>query len=342
MRIALFYPHNMMACHYATGGYRAALESMGHEVFDCPFPGNMVNPAVLASVPSIEDLQGCDVILSTYHEYTQPWLQAIYTYPEWVMLMRERPVLARFDESMDRHDLSLPDRVPVLLEWATHYSWPAAQDAKKYGGEFHPYGAEPEIFHPGLEGHVKRTRDIDLGFIGSPYPKRQEYLQKLQLHLPQKTMLHIGRVFVQEIDGMNERASTMLLAHNYRRIKIFFCLPPMSNLLVEKIFDVMACGAMVMYPRLQDEAEANLKVFEDGKEIVYYEYGFFADNGKQVKYYLDRPDEVRRIADAGAARIRRDYRLETLLDKMLRQAVGDKTCDSTPNSLKNEAAPPTE
>jgi hypothetical protein len=336
MRIALFIIRNLLASHYSLFGYRETLERMGHTVLECAFPSNnvQVTPEIISRAPGVVQLLECDICFSTYHEYVQPWLERIYPLEQWLTLMNKVPVIARFDESMDRGDLWLPHRMPTLKKWATHYSFPAAQDAEKYGGEWLPYGADTTIFNPGtewqfvdgpktsfntkgkmVEGPVGKK--YDLGFIGTLYPKRQEYLQKLIMHVGKKTTFYCGNVIVHDLGGIRERETTELLAENYRQIRIFFCLPPMSRLLVEKIFDVMACDTMVMYPRFPDDAAKNLSLFEDEKHIVYYELGFFANNGKQVKYYLEHHEEVKKIACAGGELVRSEYTLEQMLAKML-------------------------
>lgn len=320
MKIALFTIHNLLACHFALFGYRETLERMGHEVLNCSFPSNTVQNWDQVPVPSIEQLLECDAIFSTYHEYVQPWLEKKYTFAQWDMLMAHVPVLARFDESMDRGDLWLPHRLPTLKRWATHYSFPAAHDAEKYGGEWLPYGADTTIFHPPSHKDLNKfEKKYDLAFIGTLYPKRHEYLEKLIRHVGKGTVFYCGNVIVQDLNGINERETTERLALNYRQIKIFFCLPPMSRLLVEKIFDVMACDTMVMYPRFPDDAKKNMTLFEDEKHIIYYDLGFFSNNGKQIRYYLDHPEETNRIARTGGEFVRSKYTLEQMLQAMLKQ-----------------------
>ena len=98
---------------------------------------------------------------------------------------------------------------------------------------------------------------------------------------------------------MRVRESFELLAENYRRLKIFFCLPPMSRLVVGKVFDVMACGTFIMYPKLPGDARRNNEIFEDGKHIVYYDLGRMPENAKQIRYYLEHEDEREKIAAEG-------------------------------------------
>ncbi len=74
MKIAIFYPRNFLACSYALGGYYNTLTRMGHEVRDCFFPGNtvQVTAEILAKMPTMEQLLESDLVISFYHEYTQP------------------------------------------------------------------------------------------------------------------------------------------------------------------------------------------------------------------------------------------------------------------------------
>lgn len=288
---------------------------MEHSVLDCAFPQNAVQnvDAIRLQMPTIGQLSQLDAVLVGYHEYVQPWLAAVYGYEEWKKLMNRVPVIARFDESMDRADLGLPMRVPELLKWAHHYSWPAAQDAEKYGGEWLPYGADIRIFHPG-PNHKKKC---DIAFIGTLYKKRQDYLNKLTPHI-RVAPVHVATIGVHDLFGIKERESTDLLAENYRYMKIFFLLPPASNLIVEKAFDIMASDTLLFYPRLfENSSEKNLAIFEDKKHLVYYDVGFFADNGEQIRYYLAHDSERERIAKAGGELVRTKYTLEIMMKKML-------------------------
>lgn len=323
MRIALFYPKNFYASWYSLGGYVKTLQRMGHVVVDCWLPGNEVRALeeVSSRLPIIEQLNECDCIISAFHEYTQPWLAGIYGRESWDRL--KVPVIARFDESFDRGDLGLPMRWEELKLWATHFSFPAHQDAKRFGGQFLPFGSDTTMFN--LGGLLPFRKKYDLGFIGSMYPLRMNYVQKLAPLLPQELTFNCGVVMVQDISGVCEIESTELLARNYSQIRIFFCLPPMSHLLVAKVVDVMACGTFVMYPKLPGDARRNNEVFEHGKHTVYYEYGRMADNAKQIKYYLEHVDEREGIAAAGYKYVRQNFRLDQMLEKLL-EPVASKNC----------------
>lgn len=312
MKIALFTVKNFLACAHALFGYRCTLERMGHKVLDCSLPGNAVHDVanVASRMPTISELNKCDCVLLTYAEYVHPWLNAIYGLESWRDI--RVPIIARYDESMDRADLNLPARVPELKRWARHHFFPAAQDAERFGGSWLPFGADAAIFKP---WEIRWPKKYDLAFIGSLYSQRQNYLQMLAPHL--KEQFQIGNVYVQRLSGLSELESTELLAEEYRAIKVFFCLPPMSKLIVQKVFDVMASGTFVMYPALIGEAEKNLNIFQDGKHLAYYEYGYFADNGRQIHRFVEANEERESIARAGRELVHAKYTLEKMLKTML-------------------------
>jgi hypothetical protein len=309
MKIALFYPRNIYASWYALGGYVEALTRMGHEVLDAPVPGNVIVPGV--QHPTIDALNSCDAILSMYHEYMQPWLEAFYGLETWSKL--KPPVIARFDESFDRNDLLLPHRWPQLKEWAKYYFFPAHQDAKRFGGEFLPYGADTTMFHSPETAEKK----YEIGFVGSMYPLRMSYLDQLSQSLPDTLTFQYGQAIVQDLSGFRAVDSTNLLAKSYSEVKIFFCLPPMSRLLVCKLFEVMSCGTFMMYPKLPGDARRNNEVFEDGKHLVYYAHGRTLDNADQIKYWLTHDEEREAIARAGQEFVHANFTLEQMLEKLL-------------------------
>lgn len=312
-RIAIFTIKNVYAGWYSAGAYAEALRRMGHKVLECPLPGNQVQnlDEVKNTVPAISELNRCDLVMSLMHEYVQPWLAAIYGLNEWKRL--KVPVVAKMEESMDRTDLGLPVRVPELMEWADHVAFPGAQDAKKYGGAWVTYGCDTQMFNP-----TGRAEPIhDLAFIGQQYKLRLDYIQKLSVHLDNSFTFKWAPCFVQDLSGIREPESTHLLADNYRKIKVFFCLPPLSRLLVGKVFDVMACGTFLMYPRWPGEQSENMEVFEDGHHLVYYDFGYFLKNAEQIKYWLSHDAEREAVARAGCRKVREDHTIEKMLEKLL-------------------------
>lgn len=312
MKVALFYPVNVIASWYSLGGYAKCLKSMGHEVVDVPLPGNCYHESQrklseVASFPDIATLNSCDIVLLTYLEHINGWMELLYG-SRWSEV--KVPVIARFDESFDRVDLQLPDRWTTLAKWATRYSFPGAQDAKQFKGQWLVYGADQTMFNLPF-GFEKK---LDLGFVGSLYQKRRDYVSLLLRCIPDIPFYH-GTVLVQDLLGVRYEESTKLLAENYGMLKIFFCLPPMSNLLVCKVFEAMSCRTMVMFPRLRGDAAENLTAFEDSKEIVYYDD--VKDAEQKIRFYLKHDWDRNEIATKGRIRVSGEYSLTKMFEHLL-------------------------
>lgn len=302
----------MLASWYTLGGYRLTLERMGHEVIDVALPGNQVNKQGV-QYPMEATLRSCDCIIIGFAEYVVPWLQELYGLERWRAI--PVPKIARYDESFDRRDLAHLMDWEKLKRWADHHFFPAKQDAERFDGHFLPYAADDSIFTP-----QDRKKKYDLGFIGQMYDKRKYYANCLLPHLEGITF-NGGPVIISDLSGTPalgfELEQTQLLAKNYSQIKVFFCLPPLSSLIVCKAFEVMGCGTFLMYPRLEGDARKNLSIFEDGKHLVYYTLGDYVGNASRIRYYLEHQEERERIAEAGCKLIREKYRLYQMFERML-------------------------
>lgn len=335
MKLALFFPENYLAGTYATGGMVRCLTKMGHEVLPVSFPGNcyIKNQRKIEEVkfvPSIEELNSCDAILLCYFEHIVGWIETCYNLQEWKEKLHV-PVIARFDESFDRHDLGLPASWSRMKQWAQFYSFPAAQDAEEYGGDFLswcPFGADIELFHPSgwLQPDYDRAeqygKKIDVGFIGSLYEKRVHYLNQLLPHLAELNIpFYHGPVQVNDLFGRRFDLESILLAENYGAMKIFFCPPPMSNLIVCKVMEVMACGTLVMYPRLTGDAAKNSMLFEHGKDIVYYNPNDFVGTAKTIEKLLVDDNLRETIATNGMQKVRENYTIEKMFEYILKPVM---------------------
>jgi hypothetical protein len=321
MKIGLFYTWNVLGGWGACGGYSEVLARMGHDVVEYAFPGNpMPNSDYQAHVktaPGLNQLNGCDIILSLHHEYVQPWLENVYNYEEVWKKIRP-PIVARLDESMDRWDLKLELRHGDLRKWCSMLTYPAAQDAEKYGAPWIPHAVDTNMFR----GDASTVKRYEVGFIGSLYHQRRHYLQYLADALGSSVkVVNVGQVLCQDLSGLRGRETMQLLAENYRQIKLFFCLPPISRLTVVKVFEVMACGTFVMCPRFPGAAEKNTALFKDGEEVVYYDIGQFIDNARQITDWLFSDKKREQVATAGAERVRRYHTYERMFTELLGVAV---------------------
>ena len=285
---------------------------MEHEVLDCPVPGNTVDLNKV-KMPTIEELNSCQCILITFAEYMQPWLEASYG-ANWKRV--KVPKVARYDESFDRVDLASRMDWNKLQRWADFHFFPAIQDAERFDGYFLPFGADLSMFNT----NKPEEKKYDLGFIGQLYSKRATYAENLARYLGD-TIFYGGPIIISDLSGVPalgyEEEQTRLLAKNYKQIKIFFCLPPLSNLLVAKVFEVMGCGTFIMFPCLTGVASRNLKIFEDYKHLVYYNEGSYQANVENIKFWIEHDKEREKIAAEGAALVREKYSLEKMLEHML-------------------------
>jgi hypothetical protein len=91
------------------------------------------------------------------------------------------------------------------------------------------------------------------------YPKRARFVNELAPHLGDIKIAYrtscqserglIPAIGVWDFDGLNVRRSMQLLAETYRRIKVFVTFPSLSNVLVAKVLESLACGCILGAPK---------------------------------------------------------------------------------------------
>ena len=261
MKIAAFYSDSPFAGWVQCEGFVDVLKRMGHEVVSIAVPP--VTQITREQAEKInKPIDECDVILVSGPEHLRKWIEAFY--PNWASL--KAPKVAWYHESFVRDDYSL-DYGKFAGMFDFHF-FPDRNDAEKYKGEWLPLGVDTEMFNPSplkynplqqmrIQLHVER--DIDVAFIGLMYPKRAEFVRELRPHLGdidlrimsacQSEKGLIPAISVFDADGLNIRRSMELLAETYRRIKVFVTFPSLSNVLVAKVLESMACGCSLVAPK---------------------------------------------------------------------------------------------
>ncbi|RAI55357.1 glycosyltransferase [Roseicella frigidaeris] len=274
-------------------GLSVTLAAMGYQVMDCGHPG--------AGGPPIEALRGADLILLGAVEWYGELLERRYG-ADWAAL--PMPKLAWYAESAHRDDRDFPfARYRALAD--RHY-FPAAQDAEEFGGTWLPFGADAVLFAP---RPVPKRHDA--AFLGSLYPKRQEFLRRLGLPLTPMAP-------VADPDPIRSFAR---LAEAYCSTRIFVNLPALSRLLVTKVTEVMACGTLLLTPAMDHPSGlANMAQFEDGRHLVYYPPDRPERLRALIAHFLARPEEAGAIAAAGRAEILRAHSLEARLRRLIAEA----------------------
>jgi glycosyltransferase involved in cell wall biosynthesis len=196
----------------------------------------------------------CDLIIVSGPEHLRKWIQ--YFYPQWDKF--KAPKVAWYHESFVREDYTL-DYADYENMFDFHF-FPDKTDAEKFKGDWLPLGVDTHMFEPGfIAKNYVHERDISVGFIGLMYPKRARFVEELTPHLGdikidyrtacQSERGLIPAIGVWDFDGLNIRRSMQLLAETYRRIKVFVTFPSLSNVLVAKVLESMACGCRLVAPK---------------------------------------------------------------------------------------------
>ena len=151
---------------------------------------------------------------------------------------------------------------------------------------------DPRIFN-----NPNKTRDIDIVFSGS-YGigrwERQQYLHHL---------LNNGIKLVVGGSEGGEHFTTEEYADRYKRAKLALSFSKChgANVVNARPFEAMSCGAML----LEQESPELVKLF-----VPYIDYIPWKDECDlldKVKYYLERDDERKAIADNGCRKVQELY-----------------------------------
>lgn len=246
MKIAAFYSDSPFAGWVQAEGFCDVLKRMGHEVVPIGVPPvTQITQAMADKVN--KPIDDCDLVIVSGPEWLRKWIQAFY--PNWGKL--KCPKVGWYHESFIREDFTL-DYANFEGMFDFHF-FPDKADAEKYQGDFLPLGVDTGMFSSGAA-----ERDIEVGFIGLMYPKRAAFVQELTPHLGDIQIKYmtafqserglIPSIAVWDADGLNIRRSMQLLAETYRRIKVFVTFPSLSNVLVAKVLESMACGCNLVAP----------------------------------------------------------------------------------------------
>jgi hypothetical protein len=288
LHIAVFHALSDMGSAWSyTSGVHYTLNAMGHNAFDAGDPR-------YSNVP-IELLEDVDVIFVVGLEWFDTIL--IERYGEaWGKLRAVKVGL--YFETAHRDDRDFPYgnwRQIVDLPY-----FPACQDAEEFGGTWLPFGADTTMFAP----QASVAKQVDVGFIGQMYQKRLDFCARINAP--------IVRVMPEE--DKNMAVSFRHLVRAYCAIRIFVNLPSLSRLLVTKVSEIMACGTMLITPKMDHpSAVRNTETFEDGKHLVYYDPSSPEDLKEKIAFYLSRPDLVEQVSQAGYREI---LRAHTMVHKL--------------------------
>lgn len=247
MKIAAFYSDSPFAGWVQCEGFAEVLSRMGHEVLSIAIPPVTQVTQELADKVN-KPIDECDMVIVSGPEHLRKWIK--HFYPGWDKL--KCPRVAWYHESFVREDYTLNFKdYEGMFDF--HF-FPDRKDAEKYEGTFLPLGVDTRMFSSGSS-----ARDIEVGFIGLMYPKRARFVEELTPHLGDIKIRYmtgcqserglIPAIGVWDANGLNIRRSMELLAETYRRIKVFVTFPSLSNVLVAKVLESLACGCELVAPK---------------------------------------------------------------------------------------------
>jgi hypothetical protein len=313
----------MKLCVFRTGTIRASwsavvmaekLRNMGHQVIDAPIPTNQQGQVISnirqdefaayrAALPTLEQLQSCDLVICLAIEFYIPWLKTLYG-DAWLEL---RNRVALHAESSDRLDYN------AYKLFSNVQFYPDKADAEKFGGHFFPCGVDTRMFRKDSQ-----QPRYDLAFLGTLYPSRIKFLESLSPYL--KVPLTCGEVTAFDLGGECQYIWAVLNAQNINRMKIHLNLPGQnSRMTTARVLETMACGTFLLtYPTSDN-------LFTDKVHCKFYDPADPKGLAEMIDYYLAN-DKVREaIAAQGCEYVRNNFSLEKVLtdflDKLLKPKV---------------------
>ena len=178
---------------------------------------------------------------------------------------------------------------------------------------------DPRVFNnPG------KTRDIEMGYVGSPKKDRL------------KRILYLVKNRIKVVYGGGERQehlTTEQYVDRYQRSKIAlsFSRASVNHVINARPFEVMLCGAML----LEQESFETMKLYVP--YVDYVPYTSKRDMLRKAKYYLSHDAEREKIAQSGERKTEELYSA-----KRFWQVVIERTLDQTSekSAIIENAIPP--
>ncbi len=305
MRLACFHPASVFCAWSVATGLVDTFNRMGHETtgFPVDVTTQVIDPT---QYPTADRLRGFDGIVISGPEHVRAHLLRLY--PKWHRI--PVPKIGWLHETIEREDYGKLN-VEDIRSFSDKTFCSAVQD-EKYGFEWLPFGVDTAVFKPDWD----QKKEYDAAFIGLLYPKRAEFLQKLQPFLNGIT-LKLGNVQVLDLGGVRMRETVALYADNLRKIKVFVNLPSLSELVVTKVYESLACGAFLITPAIPEARNF------DNIQAHFYDPDQPAELAERIRFCLKHEKERIEATRVCCDQIHRLHRLE-LRCEILLNALGMK------------------
>ena len=223
----------------------------------------------------------------------------------------------------------------ALAQWGCErsYWWPLVIPGAGAAGadDFWPFAA-PRTEASRRGNDFFRNRDLDLIYVGACYSSKMDRLAEFRERLGARFIIHgkwpyAGYVgTLRRLRGKPALWTRVSPITDQERTRLYYRTKIGINMHLSdspretgnmRMYEVPAHGMML----LCDEAGLNAheQIFKPGIEAVYYDST--ADAIEKIEYYLRHDEERERIAQAGFARVHRDYDGESNMKKFLDWAI---------------------
>ena len=183
-----------------------------------------------------------------------------------------------------------------------------------------PMACSPRYHRPiSITSEEKKLFENDIVFIGSYYPNRWETLRRLSGHnmavwgpgwskvskngVPNR-VIHDEKLNYNRWVKIYSAAKIVLIIHfQDRKVPCFQASP--------KVFETLACGCFALVDCQKDV----FSIFKN--EVHLVGYSDFRELREKIRYYLDHPDERRRIAAQGRKEVLNLHTFEHRVKELL-------------------------
>lgn len=288
MKLAYIHTNTVRSSWTLWSGARA-LRTLGYYVLDVTVPTDYIGRVVPRPLgrrppgfPSLEALEACDRVIVCAAEYCDPYLRELYG-SAWDRLHK----WAIMVESTDR---GMPD----CSRWYDRSFWPDPNDVLAVNDRQLPSFVDTDMFCPADPDDPSCIKAIDVGFMGSMYQKRVEFLADVQ------TPITCGQVSAFDMHGEAHEIWTRLYVDALRSMLIHVDLPSNNPMPTSRPLETLSAGTcLVTWAKLPEP-------LVEGYHYVRYTDASSLD--RNLDALLEFPDRTKVFGRLGRDAVERNFR----------------------------------
>lgn len=289
MKILYIHPNTIRSgWHVWNGAQRMAM--LGHDVTDikivCDANGRII-PFDEQGAELFPGLGDYDLVVVAAPEFVwYSWLKHVY--PGWDNASVKK--VALYAEGSARSifsDNEFDIRKHFDVGW-----YPSRADALGRGRWRLP-GIDLGMFRPS----AVTAETIDVGFVGSIYDKRRQFIDELTPHL--KTDLVCGSPAAFDVAGEDQIVWTHLYVSSINKLRIHLSLPSLNDFPTHRPYETMACGTLLFEPQFLPEP------FVEGDDYIFYDSSDLQGLAKELRRLVNNKRLREVIATHGMMKCRK-------------------------------------